>query len=300
MPIPTTGETPENATMLIAQITDLHALPGAEKLDGILDTNARIEAAVHHLRLLEPSPDIIVVTGDLTENGDADSYTGLRTQLAHLDVPIFVVPGNHDRRSELRTAFSDHAYIPKSGFIQYSIEYLPVRIIGLDTLHEGSGGGRLCSKRLRWLRSTLARAPTRDTMIIMHHPPFETGISWMDQAEFIGRDEFTDIVSVNRQIKAILCGHLHRPITSHLGNAVVSVAPSTCYQVHLDLAPVSRPRIILEPPACYLHQWTGDSLVTHTSYIQGPETPIDLTDPIWQRKVRLAKQQATSARWHAR
>ena len=58
---------------------------------------------------------------------------------------------------------------------------------------------------------------------------------------------------------------------------MVTVAPSTAHQVHLDLVPEARPHFILEPPACELHVFHGTDFVTHTSYISWPEKPVDLT-----------------------
>src|SRR5205823_881366 len=84
----------------------------------------------------------------------------------------------------------------------------------------------LCSDRLRWLEDMLAGAPDRPSLIIMHHPPFVTGIARMDQAGLSGIAPFAAVVQRYSQIERILCGHLHRAIESRFAGTVAGTAPS--------------------------------------------------------------------------
>jgi 3',5'-cyclic AMP phosphodiesterase CpdA len=166
--------------MIIGQITDTHVLPEGRKLGNLIDTNAQLEAAVCLLNRLSTPPDAVLVTGDLTDDGECESYAVLRARLAALDSPFYLIPGNHDRRQALVDAFPDHAYLPRTGYLQYAIEDHAVRLIALDTLVEGSEDGALCEERLAWLDAALAAEPDRPALVFMHHPPFESGIWWMD------------------------------------------------------------------------------------------------------------------------
>jgi len=74
---------------------------------------------------------------------------------------VFMIPGNHDARDAMRAAFPEHRYLPADGFLQYTVEGLPVRLIALDTLVEGKGHGELCDERLDWLEARLAEATGR-------------------------------------------------------------------------------------------------------------------------------------------
>src|SRR5262249_19750049 len=111
--------------------------------------------AVAHIMKLDPRPDIVLATGDLVEAGKPEEYANLRRLLAPLSMPVFVIPGNHDARDTLRAGFADHAYLPRDGFIQYTIEDLPLRLIALDTLVPGKGHGELCEERLAWAEARL-------------------------------------------------------------------------------------------------------------------------------------------------
>jgi len=261
--------------MLIAQITDLHALPPGQCLDG-LDTNALFGRALRCLTRLEPAPDLVLITGDLAEGGTEQSYEKLEEALAMLDAPYFLAVGNHDRREAVRRVFSGLPYMPKSGPIQYTVEDYPVRLVSVDTLDEGRGGGCLCSERIAWLDGELARRPETPTLLFMHHPPFTSGIDWMDASRFRGVEPLAGLLRRHRQVRRIVCGHLHRPILSDFAGIPVSVAPSTCYQVHLDLAPAAPPHIVLEPPACHLHLWDECRFVTHEHLIASNALPICL------------------------
>ena len=261
--------------MIIAQLTDLHVLPAGERLDGV-DTNAMLRSAIAHLNALVPAPDVVVISGDLVEKGNCAAYDELRRILGGLRLPWYLAVGNHDCRRSLVECLGADSYLPFTGFVHYAVDTFPVRLVAADTLFEGRGGGQLCPARLAWLDRTLAARPEAPTLIFMHHPPFDSGIAWMDAGGFEGAAEFEALARRHPQVKRIVCGHLHRPIDSVVGGIHVSVAPSTCYQVHLDLSPAASPHIIMEPPACHLHRWDGTRFVTHVSYIAPTCAPIDL------------------------
>jgi len=256
--------------MLIAHITDTHITPPGTFLMGIVDTASALERAVAALNRLDPSPDATVLTGDLVESGAPEEYAHLRTLLAPLRMPIFAIPGNHDAREPMRKAFIGDGYLPQQGFLAYAIEDYPLRIIGLDTLVPGEGGGALCSERLRWLDHILSAAEDRPTLVLMHHPPFLTGIRRMDQSGLADSASFAEVIRHHRQIERILCGHLHRPIESRFAGTVAGTAPSTAHQIVLDLRPEARLSFAFEPPGYQLHsgaRGSGSSLIQPQSAI---------------------------------
>jgi Icc protein len=254
--------------MLIAQITDTHITKPGKRLMGVVDTASALERAVSALNQLDPSPDATVLTGDLVESGEPDEYDHLRALLAPLRMPVFAIPGNHDAREPMREAFIGDGYLPAKGFLNFVIEDYPLRIIGLDTLIPGEGGGLLCPERLQWTDDTLAGAPDRPTLVLMHHPPFMTGIARMDRAGLSGSAALAEIIRGHSQVERILCGHLHRPIDSRFAGTIAGTAPSTAHQIILDLRPEARLSFAFEPPGYQLHYWReGIGLVTHTAAI---------------------------------
>jgi len=254
--------------MLVAQITDTHIRRPGDLAYGVVDTALYLERAVAALARLDPAPDVVVVTGDLVDRGEAEEYAHLHALLAPLAMPVFVIPGNHDAREPLRRAFAADGYLPRDGFLHYVIEDWPLRLVALDTLIPGETGGALCQERLSWLGRALAAAPERPTLILMHHPPFVTGIGHMDRIGLDGVPGFAEIVARHPQIERILCGHLHRAIDRRFAGTVAGTAPSTAHQVVLDLAPAAPLAFAFEPPGYQLHWWSeAHRLVTHTALI---------------------------------
>lgn len=261
--------------MLIAQITDMHLKGEGELLFGRVDTTGFLERAVAHVNALDPRPDIVLATGDLVNDGLPGQYANLKRALAPLKMPVFLIPGNHDARDAMRAAFSEHDYLPADGFLQYTVEGLAVRLIALDTLVEGKGHGELCEARLDWLEARLGESD-RPTLLFMHHPPFDCGISAFD--EQYGLDEgvqrLSEIVRAHPNVERVICGHVHRPIQVRWAGTVASIAPSTAHQSALDLRPGAALSMTMEPPGIALHQWRdGTGLVTHLSYVGNYEGP---------------------------
>ena len=254
--------------MLIAQLTDPHVSAPGKLAYGVLDTAAGLERAVAALVDLRPVPDVTVVTGDLVDCGEPEEYAHLRALLAPLAMPVFVIPGNHDVRKPMRDAFGAEGYLPRDGFLQYIVDGYPLRIVGLDTLLPGEAGGLLCKDRLRWIDDALAAAPDRPTMILMHHPPFPTGIRPMDRMGLGGSADFADIIRRHPQVERIWCGHVHRASNCRFAGTIAGTAPSTAHQARLDLRPEEPLSFVTEPPGYQLHLWGEDTgLVTHTAVI---------------------------------
>lgn len=253
--------------MLIAQISDTHISTPGSRNDALLRTDIHLLRAVEHLNAQKPRPDCVLITGDLVERGHPDEYGRLHEILHTLAMPLFVIPGNHDAREPLARTF---AHLPNNGsFLQYTVEDWPVRLIGLDTLLPGQPSGQLCSERLAWLEARLAEAPLRPTLVFMHHPPFDTGITAMDAMGLAGREAFAEIISRYPRVERVVCGHVHRPLTRRFAGTIASVCPSTAHQVALTLQPATDLSLVMEPPATTLHLWLGetDGIVSHLSPI---------------------------------
>ena len=252
--------------MIVAQLSDPHVVAPGELLYGRLDTALFLARAVAEINRLDPLPEVTVITGDLVEIGEPAEYAHLRRLIAPLAMPVFAIPGNHESREALRAAFAGDGYLPPAGFLQYAVEDYPLRIVALDTHIPGNGGGTLCDERLLWLDRTLAAAPERPTLIMMHHPPFTTGIARMDRARLDNGAALAAVVARHRQVQRILCGHLHRAIDCRFAGTVAGTAPSTAHQLRLDLREAAPLRYMLEPAGYQLHVWQdGIGLVTHTA-----------------------------------
>lgn len=254
--------------MLIAQITDVHIGFEPNKRDEF--NRQRLDATIDALLALDRQPDLMLATGDLTDQGTAQSYAWLLEGLSRCPWPVWPIVGNHDLRTTFLQAFPQVQ--TTDGFIQYEVDAGSLRILMLDTLEEGRHGGAYCEQRAAWLDAKLAEQPDRPTLLVGHHPPADTGIHWMTanpSDPWIER--ISTVVRRHPQVVRMIAGHIHRPIFTAWAGSTLSVAPSTAPQVALDLreitgVPDNRAMIIAEPPAYALHLWTGASLLSHVGY----------------------------------
>jgi 3',5'-cyclic AMP phosphodiesterase CpdA len=270
-----------NQPFLIAQISDLHLKAGGRLTYGVVDTLAALRRAVDHINASKQRPDVVVISGDLVDFGRADEYAVLRPELERLHMPFYLVPGNHDDRENLLAAFADHAWLPLSaaGPLDWVVEEHPVRLIGLDTTVPGEHGGRLDYVQLDWLNTQLSRRPDVPTVLVLHHPPFITGIGHMDLAPFGNAAALEEVISRHPQVERLLCGHLHRPMQRRFGGSVACVCPGTSHQIVLDLDEAAPAHFNLEPAGYVLHRWHPEQgLVSHNAVLGEYEGPYPFYD----------------------
>lgn len=254
--------------MLIAQLSDLHVRPKGVLYKDVVDSNQMLAGAIAHLMALDRRPDLVLLSGDLVDEGRPDEYAHLLGILQGLDLPFLAIPGNHDAREPFRAAFAGMPWMPSSGPLHYCVDHDPVRIVALDSCVAGAHHGFLDAAALDWLQTTLQGRPEQPTLIMLHHPPFESGIPYMDT--FMCRDAgaFEAVVRKHSQVAAVLCGHMHRLMMRRWGGTLAVSCPSTTTEIALRLAAQAEPASYLGPPACLLHRWDpAQGLVSHLSFI---------------------------------
>ncbi|MBR0568497.1 phosphodiesterase [Azoarcus sp. L1K30] len=263
--------------MLVAQISDLHISRDSGFLAGRVDPLLCLERAVAHLNRLVPRPDVLLISGDLTEHGGADEYARILELLSALQMPAYAVPGNHDSAAMMRDCLPLQVPAREPGHASFVIEGAGLRIVGLDTSVEGKAYGALCADRLEWLEHALAGRSGGPALVFMHHPPFDTGIEAMDRCGLLhGRERFGEIIQSHGAVAGVVCGHVHRPIQTTLGGVPVHVASSVAHQIALDLNRDARLAYCLEPGRVSLHRCLpGVPMVSHSSYIRDFPGPFE-------------------------
>lgn len=258
--------------MLIAQVSDVHLgfAPGGRDEPN----RRRLDAVVAALRDARPQPDLLFVTGDLTEHGDIDSYRQVRDAFAGFVCPVHYMLGNHDRRAGYAEIWPN-AYT--DGFLHYVVETPDLRCVVLDTLEEGHHGGGFCDVRAAWLQARLRERPDQPTLVLLHHPPIPVGVAWMDcdpEEPWIAR--LTSALDGHGQVIGVVTGHLHRAIATSWRGLPLTVCPSTSPGLALDLTPIDpghpdgRAMITDAPPGYAVHRWDGARLVTHFATTMEP------------------------------
>lgn len=183
--------------MRLVQITDshLHADKTARSRAGIPWQQFELVLAA----VIAERPDMVVFSGDVSQDETAASYALARQALALLPCPWVWIPGNHDQLALMQ---AEHPLVDEVDLTQW-------RLLLLDTQVVGQPYGELGDERLASLAERLEE-DDRPTLIVMHHPPVDVGAVWMDAIGLQDRDAFWQLLSHHPQVKLILFGHTHQ------------------------------------------------------------------------------------------
>ncbi|MDX1594283.1 MAG: 3',5'-cyclic-AMP phosphodiesterase [Gammaproteobacteria bacterium] len=214
-------------TLRLVQFTDLHLLgDSAERLRG-MDTDATFRAVLAAARRDLAAADLLLLTGDLAEHGEAAAYARLRAHLHALDtdLPTRAIPGNHDHPRRLAAAF------PESGPDRCAELALGEwRILLLDSSVPGQSAGRLEARQLAWLEGRLERASERHALVVLHHPPLPIGSAWLDAIALENGPELLACLDRQDPVRGVLFGHIHQAFERRRRGVRHFATPSTCVQ----------------------------------------------------------------------
>ena len=251
----------------IAQISDLHIKPPRQLAYGRVDTAKALEHCVAALNAFEPRLDFVVISGDLVDTPNAAEYAHLKRLLALLKLPFAGIPGNHDGRELMRSAFPDVPYAFPSGALNQKVEVGELDLLLLDSSVPGKPHGELDAPTLQWLDATLASSTSRPALLFLHHPPFIAGIWHMDRQNLRNASELEKTIQRHKRVRVVATGHIHRATFTMFAGVPCTICPAPNHAVDLDLAELRGPSFKVEPPAFHLHTWfEGEEfgqLVTH-------------------------------------
>jgi 3',5'-cyclic AMP phosphodiesterase CpdA len=194
--------------MRIAHLSDLHFGRHDQKLaDGLaaeLDAN---------------SPDIVVISGDFTQDGTEDEFEAASAFLEKFRAPVIAVPGNHDvpAKNLLRRFFSPYGLYRKhiARDIEPFLEHLGVAFAGINTarrmrLELNWSHGSIGRDQLRELEETFAQAhPEAVRVVIAHHPLLQPEAVGEVPMRTVGRADLALATFARLGVRLVLSGHFH-------------------------------------------------------------------------------------------
>lgn len=263
--------------MKLIHLTDPHLPPPGHRLYG-LDPNERFKQAIGHINANHADASLVLVTGDLTNDGVAASYEALRSHLGALRVPWRLLLGNHEERTLFRTIFPE-APADENGFIQSAYDTEDATILLLDTHEPGTPSGRLCEKRLGWLSDQLAARPEKDIYLAMHHPPLDLGLPGMDAIGLIDKKPFAETLAGHDRIRHIFFGHVHRLVTGSWRGIPFTGQRGVSHQLALTMTRTSGYPGSLESPTYGVVLIRPEGAIVHVCDFLDPSPAFDLVDP---------------------
>ncbi len=246
---------------LLVQITDTHILSSGEMLYGSTDTAAHLRESVRQINCMQPKPDVVLITGDLVERPDADCYQHLIDIISALDMPVYVIPGNHDDPQKMVEAFAGTSCFPATDdTFQYAIEDFPFRILALNSHCEGTELPEFDQQRLSWLQHQL-NVSDKPVLIALHHPPMTTGIELIDMGGSEWYQGLKSVLAEHSQVRLLICGHCHADLCGRMGQVPVYMAPATSHQLIASRGLTIAPSTLIAAAAPVLHHYIdGDFL----------------------------------------
>lgn len=209
----------------IIQISDNHIL--ADPLGELLGvkTTESFKAVVEAVKKELTPNDLILLSGDLTQDGSKISYERLADLLKPLKTPVYCVPGNHDDPKMIaqvypRASVSNHKHIVLKHW----------HLILLNSQRYGAVEGFLDPAQLTYLQQCLRTYPEHHAVISFHHQPTPVGSAWLDKLWLTNAKEFWDIIAGFPNVKLVLFGHVHQEFAGEVNGVQVYSAPSTCIQ----------------------------------------------------------------------
>ncbi|WP_333849631.1 metallophosphoesterase [Leclercia sp.] len=241
--------------MLIAQVSDIHAAPDNDHL-------ARFDRVLGWLAQLQP--DVLVLSGDLTDDGWLEGYQQIAARLRQQTYPSLILPGNSDDRRLMRAVWGEDKWAKNGcdGALHAVYDADDLRLIGLDSTVEGQDYGSVTA-HLDWLENQLDRADAMPSLLFLHHHVFVSGIPTLDDSRCRGLEQLEEVIesSVNRPL-AIASGHVHRPVAGMFAGIPAHICTSVCPANPVWFGTDKVPPVE-NAPGLMIHRYVDGELTSH-------------------------------------
>jgi 3',5'-cyclic-AMP phosphodiesterase len=215
---------PQARAVRIVQITDSHLFSNKEsKLLG-MNTEESFRCVYQLAQKEQKNPDLILVTGDVSQDGSEEAYVRMHDAMQFWGVPVYWLPGNHDHFSLMRQVVGSSQASP------CFVDIGAWRLVLLNSQIERDVPGRLTSSELEFLDQSLKSAGDRYILIALHHHPVFLNSQWLDTVALLNPEDFFNIVHRYNRVRAVIWGHVHQSFESKLKDILLFSAPSTCVQ----------------------------------------------------------------------
>lgn len=250
----------------LVDLSDLHLTVPGPNLHGLYP-DRQLERCVAHITREHGDADLCIVTGDLTHDGNALAYGDVARHLQRLPMPVHLMLGNHDSRAAFRAAFPLEP-CDENGFVQQVIDTPVGRMILLDSHEPDHAEGRLCEKRLAWLRDRIEESSPAPLFLFVHHPPFPVGFRRMDDIRLYDAEALWVLVSLaGQRLRHLFVGHLHRAISGSWHGLPFSGVRGTSHQIALDFSDKDFAPVSFETPSYAVVLIDDETVVVHLAEV---------------------------------
>ena len=214
--------------VVVVQLTDSHLRQRPDEDVGGVRSVDTLLAVLNRMRGQVAAPDFILATGDIADDGSPEAYSRFLQSVGE-SVPLFAIPGNHDKREAFYSAFGAKA--------PAGIDAGGWRIVLLDSVVPGSDEGHLGEDQQRRLLDALHHAGKRHILVVIHHPPMNVGVPWLDDLKLQNASWLLDALSVSPNVRAVLSGHVHLEFDERYPRKPATAPNSTPEYIRLMTSP---------------------------------------------------------------
>lgn len=150
-------------------------------------------------------PDLVLLTGDVSEDGSAAAYGRAAAALSTLGAPVLALPGNHDDAGLMRRYFP---LGPWDG--PFSHESRGWQLLLLDSTEPGRVEGVLPGEALESARAELSRGRSPHALLALHHQPRPMGAEWIDRYPLEDPGPLRALVAAEPRMRCVTWGHVHQ------------------------------------------------------------------------------------------
>lgn len=213
-----------NDPVMLVQLSDSHLF--ADTHGTLLGMNTRdsLQKVIDLVLAQQPQIDLLVASGDLSQDGSLESYQQFRQLSAQLAAPARWIPGNHDEPMVMERAAT------QSSLLEPVVDIGNWRITLLDSAVPGSVPGFLADEQLQLLARALSEAPQRHHLVCFHHHPVSIGCPWMEPIGLRNPEALFAVLDRFPQVRAVLWGHVHQEVDRMRNDVRLLASPSTCIQ----------------------------------------------------------------------
>ncbi|WOB42495.1 3',5'-cyclic-AMP phosphodiesterase [Thermoleptolyngbya oregonensis NK1-22] len=215
-----------SAGLKIVQLTDTHLFADEQGEMKGCQTGRSLQVVLQAVAQRQPRPDLLLLTGDLSQDETEESYRVLLRLISPLGIPALWLPGNHDQAIALMEQVL--SVFPASP--QKCLQQGGWNLILLNSSQWNEVSGRISDDSLRWLDAQLCQFAHLPTLVALHHPPLAVGSAWMDAIGLQNREDLFAVLDQHPQVKLVVFGHIHQEFDQMRQGVRYLGTPSTCVQ----------------------------------------------------------------------
>jgi len=211
---------PSPHLLRIVQVSDCHVPRDPRTVYRGLNADRNLSSLLPAIRRWQP--DLLLLTGDVSEDASAAAYGRVAALLSTAGAPVLALPGNHDDAALMRRYFP---LGPWAGPHVHSGRNW--QLILLDSTEPGRVSGLFSPTNLEGLERSLAQSRDRNTLLALHHQPVAVDSLWIDRYALEQSDDFWAVVDRHPQVRCVTWGHVHQDFSARRGQVTLLGSPSS-------------------------------------------------------------------------